>query len=53
MSNHVHFVAVPEGEKSLALCFGRAHTQYTRMINFREGWRGHLRLSGFPGTVTN
>jgi putative transposase len=42
MSNHVHFVAVPEGEKSLALCFGRAHTQYTRMVNFRNGWRGHL-----------
>ena len=42
MSNHVHFVAVPKGEKSLALCFGKAHTQYTRMINFRNGWRGHL-----------
>ena len=42
MSNHVHFVAVPEGEKSLALCFGKAHTQYTRMINFRKGWRGFL-----------
>ena len=42
MSNHVHFVAVPEGERSLALCFGRAHTRYTRMVNFRERWRGHL-----------
>jgi len=42
MSNHVHFVAVPSGEKSFALCFGRAHTQYTRMVNFREGWRGFL-----------
>lgn len=42
MSNHVHFVAVPEGERSLALCFGKAHTKYTRMVNFREGWRGHL-----------
>ncbi len=42
MTNHVHFVAVPEGESSLGLCFGRAHTQYTRMVNFREGWRGFL-----------
>jgi len=42
MSNHVHFVAVPSGEKSFALCFGKAHTQYTRMVNFREGWRGFL-----------
>ena len=42
MTNHLHFVAVPQGEKSLALCFGKAHTQYTRMVNFRNGWRGHL-----------
>lgn len=42
MPNHVHFVAVPKSERSLALCFGRAHTRYTRMINFREGWRGYL-----------
>ena len=42
MANHVHFVAVPQGEKSLALCFGKAHTQYTRMVNFRSEWRGHL-----------
>ena len=26
MTKHVHFVAVPEAEDSLALCFGRAHT---------------------------
>lgn len=33
MSNHVHFIAVPKTEQALALCFGRAHTQYTRMVN--------------------
>ena len=42
MTNHVHVVAVPEEERSFALCFGKAHTQYTRMINFRKDWRGHL-----------
>jgi len=42
MSNHVHFVAVPKSENSLALCFGKVHTKYTRMINFRKGWRGHI-----------
>ena len=29
---------------------GEAHRRYTRMINFREGWRGHLwqgRLASF------
>jgi putative transposase len=42
MSNHVHLVAVPEREDSLALGIGRAHEKYTRGINFREGWRGYL-----------
>ena len=42
MPNHVHFVAVPKGERSLALCFGKAHTQYTRTVNLRKGWRGFL-----------
>ena len=42
MPNHVHFVVVPEGVDSLALCFRKVHTQYTRMINFREKWRGAL-----------
>jgi putative transposase len=42
MTNHVHFVAVPASEESLALCFDKAHTKYARMVNFRSGWRGHL-----------
>ena len=42
MTNHVHVIAVPEGEASLARAFSDAHVRYTRMVNFREGWRGHL-----------
>ena len=42
MTNHVHFAAVPEGEKSLAKCFGTAHKRYSRMINFRNDWSGFL-----------
>jgi len=42
MDNHVHFIAVPDHESSLARGIGEAHRNYTRMINFREGWRGHL-----------
>lgn len=42
MDNHVHFIAVPDVQESLALCFGQTHRHYTRMINFREGWRGYL-----------
>ena len=42
MTNHVHFVAVPAAGDSLALCFGTAHKRSSRMVNFREGWRGFL-----------
>ena len=42
MPNHVHVIAVPEEEASLARAFADAHVRYTRMVNFREGWRGHL-----------
>ena len=51
MPNHVHFVAVPATERSLALCFGRLHTQYTRMVNAREGWRGFLWQGRFGSCV--
>jgi putative transposase len=42
MTNHVHFSVVPAAEGSLALCFGTAHKRYSRMVNFRSGWRGFL-----------
>jgi len=51
MSNHAHFVVVPGQGKSLAGTFGEAHRRYTRMVNFREGWRGHLwqeRFHSYP-----
>lgn len=51
MPNHVHLIAVPETENSLARAIGEAHRRYTRRINFREGWRGHLwqeRFASFP-----
>ena len=42
MPNHVHLIAVPENQEGLNLAIGEAHRRYTRHINFREGWRGHL-----------
>ena len=42
MTNHVHLIAVPAADSSLAKGIGEAHKRYTRMINFREGWRGYL-----------
>ena len=51
MPNHIHLVAVPADEAGLRLAIGEAHRRYTRHINFRKGWRGHLwqeRFASFP-----
>ena len=51
MPNHVHLIAVPHSEAGLARAIGEAHRRYTRRINFREKWRGHLwqeRFASFP-----
>jgi putative transposase len=42
MPNHVHVIAVPETAEGLARAIGEANRRYTRRINFREKWRGHL-----------
>jgi REP element-mobilizing transposase RayT len=42
MPNHVHLIAVPQSADGLGRAIGEAHRRYTRMINFRERWRGHL-----------
>ena len=51
MPNHTHLIAVPKTQVGLARAIGEAHRRYTRMINFRENWRGYLwqgRFSSFP-----
>jgi putative transposase len=42
MPNHVHLIAVPKSADGLRRAIGEAHRRYTRRVNFREGWRGHL-----------
>jgi len=49
--NHVHLVAVPEEENSLARAIGEAHRRYTQLVNAREGWRGHLWQGRFASYV--
>ncbi len=51
MPNHVHLIAMPQNKNGLARAIGEAHRRYTRRINFRENWRGHLwqeRFASFP-----
>ena len=51
MPNHVHLLAVPTSESGLREAIGEAHRRYTRRVNFREGWRGHLWQGRFASFV--
>lgn len=42
MTNHVHFIEVPESEESLARCFCLAHQRYAAATTARNGWTGNL-----------
>lgn len=53
MPNHVHLVMVPKHEDGLRAAIGEAHRRYTRHINFRKGWRGHLWQERFHSFVMN
>ncbi|MCK7474239.1 MAG: transposase [Rhodopseudomonas palustris] len=51
MPTHVHLIVVPRDEASLTGAIQEVHRRYSRMINFRENWRGHLwqgRYASFP-----
>ncbi|MDL2260079.1 transposase [Deltaproteobacteria bacterium OttesenSCG-928-K17] len=42
MPNHVHLIVVPYEAPSLSQAIREIHQRYTRSVNFRENWRGHL-----------
>ncbi len=51
MTNHVHLVLRPGQGSNLSKAIAETHRRYTRMINFRENWRGYLwqgRFSSYP-----
>ena len=51
MTNHVHLIVKPDKESNLSRAIGEVHRRYTRMINFRENWRGYLwqgRFASYP-----
>lgn len=51
MPNHVHIIAVPEAADSFCRLFRSAHQRYTRYINMREEWQGHLWQERFHSFV--
>ncbi len=42
MPNHVHLMLTPPSPDALRAALADAHRRYSRMVNFREGWRGYL-----------
>ncbi len=40
MPNHVHLMLAPPTADALRAALSEAHRRYSRLINFREGWRG-------------
>ncbi|MFH1383493.1 MAG: transposase [Candidatus Omnitrophota bacterium] len=51
MDNHLHLVIVPSDTEKLARGIGEVHRRYTRLINFREKWRGYLWQGRFKSYV--
>ena len=51
MPNHVHLIAVPKSKDGLHQAIGEAHRRYTRRVNIREGWCGHLWQGRFASFV--
>lgn len=51
MPNHVHLIAVPPSEDALRRAIGDAHRRYTRQVNLRKGWTGHLWQGRFASFV--
>jgi putative transposase len=53
MPNHVHLIAVPRSDDGLRRAIGEAHRRYTRLVNLREGQRGHLWQGRFASFVVD
>ena len=51
MPNHVHLILLPATSDGLSRAVSEIHQRYTRRINFREGWRGHLWQGRFASFV--
>ena len=51
MPNHMHLIVAPESADGLCRGICEAHRRYSRRINFREGWRGHLWQGRFASFV--
>ena len=51
MTNHVHFICVPEEESSLAKTFNALHMRYAQYLNAKRGKKGHLWQGRFFSSI--
>jgi putative transposase len=51
MTNHVHFIGIPDREDSLAKTFSAAHMRYSQYFNKKMGAKGHLWQGRFYSCV--
>lgn len=51
--NHIPSIVVPSSEGGLRGAIGEAHRRYSKCINSREGWRGHVWQVHFPSYPIN
>ena len=42
MTNHIHLILCPHEKETMSRMLAEVHRRYTRMINFRNNWRGFL-----------
>lgn len=47
MTNHIHLIAVPRDGHSLSRAVGYTHRRFSRLINRRSGWTGHVWANRF------
>jgi putative transposase len=51
MPNHVHLIVRPRRADAMALTLGNAHRAYSRLVNERSGWTGHLWAGRYFSTL--
>ena len=51
MTNHVHLIVCPQEADSLANAIGRTHMRFSRYVNKKQGWNGHLWANRYYSTI--
>lgn len=51
MNNHVHFIAVPQGEEGISRLFNTAHMRYAQYLNHKRKTSGHVWQGRFYSCV--